>query len=225
MLVARGVLAVFPLRTALPATGAATAMSGAGLVFDADTHTYWMHGHQLPGVTDILKAQRIVSVEGIPPARLEMARQRGKAVHYAIRLIHEGSLDPATVAPALDPFLFAYEQFRESTGFMPDRFEEPLAHPLGFAGTPDAAGPVMGVPAVVDFKVVATLDLAYGVQLAAYRILLGANLYEVRKRYLVQLKDDGTFHLEECRDPGDEAEFRSALHLYQRRLKRNGGTP
>lgn len=196
-----------------------------GLVYDPVRHSYTVDGHRLPSVTEVLKAQRIVSVENIPPARLEKARDRGVAVHYAIRLLHENSLDPATVAPALDPFLFAYAQFQETTGFWAELFEQPLAHALGFAGTPDAAGPVFGVRAVVDFKTGATLDPAYGVQLAAYRMLLDTRGYVTKKRYLVQLRDDGTFQLLECRDPGDEAEFKSALHLVQRRMKRNGGSP
>lgn len=203
-----------------------TAHMTPGLVFNCDAHTYHLDGRRLPSVTEILTACRILDFDGIPPDTLEYARQRGVAVHHAIRLLFEGTLDPRTVRPELEPYLFAFEKFRIATSCVPVMFETPLAHArLGFAGCPDLVCTLYDEPTIVvpDFKAVATLDRGYGVQTAGYKLLLRENGHDVRRRYVVQLKGDGTFKLEEHTDAQDEAEFRSALFILARRHARNGG--
>ena len=192
--------------------------------FDPETHAGWLDGQQLPSVTGILRDMGIVSYADVPEAVLEQARIRGEAAHHAIMLANEGTLDPATVDEEIEPFLFGYEGFRAATSFVPVFFEQPLHDPaLRFFGIPDAAGPVNGELAVVDFKAIEHLSQPSEVQLAAYKMLLRAAGYEVTKRYIVQLKRDGTYRLHPCTDHLDEAEWRSALFLWQRRAARNGG--
>src|SRR3990172_7613970 len=96
------------------------------LAFRPEDHSYWLDGARLPGVTEVLKYYGIVSFDGAPEATLERARHRGLAVHFLIRLIQEGTLDPTTVAPELDGYAFAYQAFCADTGFLPVVFEQPL---------------------------------------------------------------------------------------------------
>jgi hypothetical protein len=195
------------------------------LHFEPGAHRYSLDGAVIPSVTQVLHDLGIIDYGGVPTDVLEEARLRGVAVHHAVMLANEGTLDPATVDERLEPYLFAYEAFRVATGFAPVFFEQPLAHlVLRYGGTPDAAGPVNGELAVVDFKAIEQLSQPYGVQVAAYKMLLREAGYAVTKRLVVQLKRDGGYRIEPYRDPVDEAEFKSALFLWQRRAARNGGT-
>ncbi len=195
------------------------------LEFNDQTHQYRLDGRLLPSITQVLHATGILSMEGIPADKLEFARMRGVALHCALDLRHRGTLDPETVSSFLEGYLWAYDDFVKATNFKPILFEQPLAHArLGFAGTPDAAGTVCDVPAVVEFKAVHTLRPGYAIQTAAQKLLIReTGTYDPIKRYALQLHRNGTYTLVEHTDSADEAEFRAALFCYQRRLIRNGG--
>ena len=196
-----------------------------GFAFHPATHIYTLDGCRLPSVSEVCEAMGIVSVNGIDPAVLHIAAQRGKGVHLAIRDHFEGRLDMAALAPELAPYVAAAVRFCEESHFVPDLWEQPCADPaLRYAGTPDAAGGLAGTPTVIDWKAVHELRPGYAVGLAAYARLLDVHYdYKVTQRVLVQLRPDGTYRVQRCQDRHDEAEFRAALFLYQRRQARNGG--
>lgn len=200
-----------------------------GLAFDAATHTYTYGARVLPSITQVLHATNILRVDpAIPAHRLEFARERGAAVHLAIRFANEGRLDAASLSALIEPYLFAWEAFcaKHAGAFDPLVVEEPLADPvLGFAGTPDAIGLLRDVLAVVEVKTGAEMPAGTAIQTAAQRWLAAQNGHPVVRRYGVQLRPDGTYRLHEYRDPADDAEFKSALFVYARRWAREGVMP
>jgi hypothetical protein len=196
------------------------------LVFDPIEHSYTLARRRLPYITQILSLYGIMYVDpNIPAHVLEFARDRGSAVHLGIRFANEGRLDATSVAPQIEPYLWAWEGFcaAHAGNFVPQVVEQPMFHPeLGFAGTPDAIGLWHGVGAVVEVKTCATMPPGAAVQTAAQRLLANANGHRVIHRLGVQLKPDGTFRLHEYRDPLDAEEFRAALLLASRRIAREG---
>lgn len=200
-----------------------------GLTFNADVHEYRLDDHVLPSITQILKATNVMHLDpSIPPHRLEFARERGQAVHLAIRFASEGRLDASSVSAIVEPFLFAFESFcaKHAGDFEPTLVEVPMCDPvLGVAGTADAIGPKSGVLSVVEVKTGAELPHGTAVQTAAQRQIAMANGHKVVRRYGLHLRPDGTFRLQEFRDPGDDAEWRGAVYLYMRRWAREGTLP
>lgn len=106
--------------------------------FDRATHTYTLEGAVLPGVTSVLKAQRLITS---PPVADPFYLERGKAAHEAIRLWLEGDLDESTVDEQVRPYLQSAQAFCELVGFEPIAAEIPLHCSITrTAGTPDAIG-------------------------------------------------------------------------------------
>jgi hypothetical protein len=190
----------------------------AGFQYLAEEHRYLYDGRDLPSITRVLGAGGLVSYDGVPAHRVVRARDRGAAAHLAIRFVNEGRLDLSSLAPELEPYVFAWESFCSvhHADFIPELVETPLADPLlGFAGTPDVVGAFRGNMSVIEIKCTAAVHAGHHVQTAAQKLLLGGNRRPVVARYVLQLKPNGDFRLHEGTDPHDAHVFRSALHLYQ----------
>jgi hypothetical protein len=198
----------------------------AGLSFDEWNHAYAQDGRRLPSVTGLLKRFGVTSIAGIPEPVLEIARERGTAVHRAIHLSTTGTLDWSTVDPLLMGYLDAWWAWVDHVGYESDGAESALADTtLGFAGTADdwgrpTRGRYAGFRLVVDRKCTAQVLPEVGVQLAAYRHLLRVHDYPATHRIAVQLFPDGAFKEHEFRDPHDWTEFAACLTLHNRALSR-----
>lgn len=150
-----------------------------GLTFDADTHTYRLHGHALPGVTWLLRRYYLSrDWRDVEVGVLEAKRLLGSAVHAACHYADEGDLQPDTVDPRIAGYVDSWRLFRERTGFRPLLLETPLGHDLQrYAGTVDRFGVLGdGEPAIVDIKTGDPQDAAAGPQTAAYEALVRTNL-------------------------------------------------
>jgi len=171
----------------------------------------------LPRVSAILNAIFPIQID---PARLELARQRGTAVHRALELLDGGGdgsgLDMGTVDPMLLPYITAYQRFLSDTGFVPLLIEAPVRSLIfGFVGTLDRQGPLNGKPAVVDLKTGMPSQL-HALQNAAYERALAEQVKarSAGKRFALYLKNDGTYRLNQHKDPDDFKRFLSCLTLY-----------
>lgn len=177
------------------------------LTFDEASHTYYFGGQVVPGVTSILSP--LTDFSRVPPAVLEAASQFGKAVHLACELDDLGTLDEASLDPALTPYLYAWRMFSAEHSVEWEQIELPIYHTaLRYAGTPDRIGKVNGMRAVVDIKSTAQLYPSVGPQLAAYA---SASNEQYAKRIGVQLKSDGTYVAKTYDDPTDFPVFASLL--------------
>jgi hypothetical protein len=159
--------------------------------FDEEVHCYRVDGRVVPGVTSILKAAGIGhsdTTDGgftVPADVMEAARDRGHDVHLACEYLDRGGVDvdwDEGEEPEWWPYLLAYEQFKEDTGFVPDLIEQPLyCAEYDYTGTLDRAGWIGDERVVVDLKSGGGgLKPWHPVQLAAYAYPLKGETWPLR---------------------------------------------
>ena len=170
------------------------------LTLDPEPHTYYLDGRVIPGITEIRTALGI----GYPHTTTDpVHRERGKAVHRAIELYDNGDLDESSVDPAVAPYLKAYIQFREDTGFEPVHSELMLASERDwYAGTLDKVGrlPSLGL-GIVEIKSTESVDMkALKAQLSAQSRLWNMNFPRrpIRWKYGLRLRREGPPSLITC---------------------------
>jgi hypothetical protein len=104
----------------------------------------------------------------IPPDVLQAAARRGTAVHFALELLDRGELDRASIDPALEGYVVAYERFLVESRFIPAHIEHRVFHGIHrYAGTLDRTGLLDETLTVLDFKTGLVLP-GHALQLAAY---------------------------------------------------------
>lgn len=168
------------------------------LEFDADTHAYRLDGVAIPSVTQILKAAGMYSyLDAVHPDRLEKARLRGVAVHRAIELYANGTLDWSTVSDEVAGYVEGYTAWAAVRGWQPSLVEHRFCHPVyRYAGTLDQGGKLgYGEEAVVDFKTMLVFGPAAA---AAARLQLAAYCHHapkpfLKRRIILQLKGNGKY--------------------------------
>ena len=183
--------------------------------FDEATHTYSVDGQPFASVTQVIAGAGLYG----DAARFwsEYSANRGRLAHKVIELYLAGTLDEATVDPALVGYFQAYKQFEADTKFFPGYIEHTLySVPLRIAGRVDLIGPDWKGKgsAIIDIKTSATPAPATGIQLAGYENLYGVNSELPQpKRFALQLKSDGKYKLIEYTDRNDRAVFLAAVTL------------
>lgn len=181
------------------------------LQFDAPTHTYRLGGRVLPSVTQVLSV--LDQYEGVPAHVLEAAREFGTHVHMACDMDNRGVLDEAALDPALAPYLAGWRQYRRDSGIKILASELRLHDArLGYAGTCDIFGEVLGRRAVIDIKS-GLVPKTVGPQCAAYAYAL-----KVKRRYCVQLMPND-YRVYGLTDPADFSIFVSCLNIAKWREK------
>lgn len=186
------------------------------VTLDGSTHTYYLDGQVIPGVTQTI--DQLTSFAGIPPEVLEYASERGRLVHRATELYDNENLDFGSLDPVLVPYLDAWIKFKKESGFIPINIEQIVFHKRHrYAGTLDRAGILYDHESVLDIKAVAVLGDHTGVQLAGYQEAENSTRKKadhIRHRYAVQLKPDGTYRLRQYKDKADFSVFLSCLNLH-----------
>lgn len=187
-----------------------------GFRYEDESHTYWQGKTRLLGVSEIIKAAGLKSFDGIPEETLERARQRGKAVHDAIRYLIEGDLEWASVSPEIEPYVRAWECFQNDMGssFAIVEHETPVYRSdIGAAVTPDLIFRINGDEGILDFKTYKP-DAVTGVQTAGYKeIKYGGALGQCTRRWGLWLKNTGKYSLTEFKAGTDAVIFHSALAI------------
>lgn len=185
------------------------------LTFDEAAHEYRFKGVVVPSVTQIL--QQVTDFSHINPTVLARKAQIGTATHLACELDDAGDLDEASVPEEVRPYLDAWRLFRLQNDTVVELSESRVFHSTHrYAGTLDRVMLVNGERAVVDIKTSAVLGNAVGLQLAAYDMALGTKKL---KRYALQSKPNGTYRMEEYKDPNDYAVFIALLTIQNWRNK------
>lgn len=188
------------------------------LTLEESTHVYRWNGKVVPSVSQIIAPLYEGAFDGIKAEVLERKRTLGTALHYATELLDRDQLDEDSIDTAIRPYLDAYVRAKAERNMQWTVIEEPrYHHTLRYAGTIDRYGTVDGEPAVVDFKTVATLHAAVGVQLAGYESLMQTG--RPMKRYALQLLPTGEYRLVEYKSPDDRAAFMACLALFNWKQK------
>lgn len=193
------------------------------LVYDDRTHTYRVDGRMVPHITEIVPSD----YSHVPPLKLEIARQRGSAVHKATELYDLHLIDWTTLDPKVTPYLEAWVKalLEYEIEFELHDIERRLYHPLDrYAGTGDRPRCWIRPPGInqrrrlttLEIKSIARMDENVGLQTSGqqraenYRArILG--IPEVEDRWGCQLKKDGTYKMFHYTDMRHERVFLSYL--------------
>lgn len=163
-----------------------------------------------PHVTEILRDAGLVSTEWMT----EEDRDRGTAVHLAIKFLLEGTLDRSSLDPTVAPRLAQFERFMVNVRPVIHAVEERVTHPLyRYQGTLDLRVTIKGRRGVVDVKGTTPSEF-HGPQLAAY---LGASEFAQERRpcrHNLYLHDD-RYQLVERKNRFDWPAFLAANSLKQ----------
>lgn len=192
-----------------------------GLVFRDEDHTYWLDGKLVPSVSQVIRDNRLgADFSQVPADDLAQARALGTAVHAALHYEDEGTLDPATVDPRVQPYIDAWRQFKVERGVTVVEMERRYAdHTYRVAGTLDRILVVTegrrGVRVVGDIKTGNVEGANY--QTAAYHFLADEGLST--QRWAVQLHPERAipYTVHPYPSPRDWRLFRAALELTHER--------
>lgn len=192
------------------------------LTFDPVEHRYFFDGVRVPNVTSVLDA--LTDFSRVPPGVLEHARQEGTAIHKTIELYCGQDLAEDHLPQWLQPRLAAFKKFELETGFICKGSERRVFHATHrYAGTEDLEGAMPKLHAdesIIDIKRSFFAGATIGLQLAAYLEARNAErrkekLPKIKRRYALQLRDDGTFRMREFDNPADFTVFVGLLNTYR----------
>lgn len=190
------------------------------LTFEEIAHEYRWNGAVVPSVTQILAP--LVDYSHIPPAALEVARQKGVAVHKMVELDCKGDLDEDGLPDWMRPALERWRKFVAESGFEMIESEYRVFHPTyKFAGTLDLLGKMNEGVAFIDVKRSFAAGPVIGLQLAAYHEAYCAQekVGKSANRYALKLSEAGPYRLEPFTDKNDFSTFLSLLTIHNFKRK------
>ena len=181
-------------------------MNDNAIDYDDSTHTYTVAGRVVPHVTAILS--RMTNYSDIPKAKLEIARQKGVAVHRMVELDVAGDLDEDGLPEWLRPVLEQWRKFCTDTGAVVFASERRVYHPTyQYAGTLDLEVEMRGKRAIVDIKRSLLAGRVIGMQLAAYELASRPPGKQPARRFALRLHENGPYRLEPFADSRDYNDF------------------
>lgn len=190
------------------------------LTFDEPSHTYCWDGNRVPHVTGVLAPLTDYSM--VPPATLELARQKGVAVHKMCEQWAKGELDYGKLPEWMFPVLDWWLQFVNDTGFVFIASERKVFHPMyRYAGTLDfrclLPKTKLQGEGILDVKRSFMAGGAIGLQTAAYGAAddtQAPRSNRINWRAALRLREDAPPRLQIYEDRNDFNVFLAALTLH-----------
>jgi len=184
------------------------------LTFEEENHIYKLDGVNIPSVTQITKEAGLMDLSFVKKELLEYKADLGKKIHSTTELYDNNNLDLESLHPVLKGYLNGWIKFRTESKFIPILIEYRRFHPLyRYAGRIDRIGTIENVLAELDLKS-GVHHHSYAIQSAGYTELYNYGKpknEQVKKRFTLYLKEDGTYSLQEHKNPNDKTVFLSAL--------------
>lgn len=181
--------------------------------FNPENHTYTLGGKPIIGLTSALKAAGFNNFEYVNEAVLELARERGKAVHKATELHDKRRLEENSVHENVAPYLKGWRDFLSLKRVQILDIEKPIySKKYLFACTPDRIVYINGKMGVLEIKASDYLSDAYKMQTEGQRIA-AEEFYKIKvtDRYVIRIMKDGTYRLETYNDYADKMRFLTVL--------------
>jgi len=173
-------------------------------------------GDDWPSVTEILERAGFVDYSGVPSSLLTTASERGKEVHAWTEMMDAGRVRADQAPPNILPYLTAYESFKAECNYEPILYECQVYNvDFDYDGIIDRVARIDGHKSVVDLKCVHTLQSSTALQTAGYAACLEGH----HRRYALQLKPDGRYHLQPYKDRNDRLDFLAAARVVRRQLR------
>lgn len=195
------------------------------IVFTPETHSYFLDGVKIPGVSEILQGIGVMNLSFVDKEVLEKNSKFGTAVHKTCELWDKNDLDINSLSAPLIPYLESYKKFIVDYKVVlnPADIEKIIySERWRFAGTLDRTATINNKPTIIDLKSGDSLYPAMNLQLVGYKIAYEEmTKTKIKQRWIVQLKEDG-YKVTECKEQSDESVFIGAIQLYRWKLK-NGG--
>ena len=163
------------------------------LVFYEKGHIYMLDGERIPCVSDLCRFIHKEIYKDAPLWQLEVAADRGTAVHLATEMLDKTGT--AEISEEYAPYLRAYAAFLREHEVEWELIEPSDYHPAhGYAGTIDRYGTVDGIRTLADLKTTYTVYKPLcGASLNLYRLMLEARSKDVQQLAILHLKKDGTY--------------------------------
>ncbi|MGH9454085.1 MAG: hypothetical protein ACRD2O_08970 [Terriglobia bacterium] len=187
--------------------------------FDPAAHRYSdARGEDVPGLSYILERCGMKDYSMVPPAVLEAKRILGQEVHKATHYLDENDLDRETVKEEYQPYVRAYERFKQDSGFLPDlgNIEKPrvvCVDGMRYGFIADRTGIINRKPYVLELKCSASAEPWWRLQTAAQEAGIRSEDGIFRLRMAVQLGPGGNYHVFHHVQVQDFIIFRSCLAL------------
>jgi hypothetical protein len=160
--------------------------------FTERRHLYKDAGIVAPSVTQVLELAGIDDVSRIPLHHLQRAGAIGTAVHQATHLLDERDLELESVDEEITGYVFAWQKFKEESGFVPLKIEErgvATDGELKFGYCVDRVGLLEGELWLIDLKTASKKQPWWGIQTAGY----ADAIRHEGPRAAVQLTKDGKY--------------------------------
>ena len=187
--------------------------------FDEATHTYTdRDGINIPSVTQVLQCAGLVDYSGIDPEVLNRKAWIGTQAHRATQFLDEGDLDMDSVHETVKPYVQAWENFKNESGFKPlvGEAERPrivMINGMRYAMTADVTGTINGKQFVIEKKCASQEEVWWKVQLAAYEQGIRSEDKIHRMRMAVKLGPDASYRAFNYGDVLDYQMFGWALGI------------
>lgn len=147
--------------------------TATAFTFDAGLHLYKdANGVARPSVSQVIKAEGLISFAGINPSVLERKRRLGTLVHKVTELYDQGEdLNQYDIPEEVWPYFEGWVNFRNDCGYEPRFSEQQMLasiHGMYYGMTLDSEGPIDGENTIIEKKCGASEHPAWGIQLAGY---------------------------------------------------------
>lgn len=189
------------------------------LTFNEAEHRYFWNGKPVPNVTRVLAPLTDYSM--VSADTLELARQKGVAVHKMVELWAKGALDVDTLPDWMKPVYAHWLKFVDDTGFEVIASERRVYHPIyRYAGTLDLRGRMtrskLRGEGILDVKRSFMAGDVIGLQTVAYEAADEASnkCERTQWRAALRLREDGPYRLETYDDKSDFNVFLSLLTIH-----------
>jgi hypothetical protein len=196
------------------------------IVLTQENHEYTVDGFVVISVTQILRDLGFIDFTMVDPFVLRDAQARGKAVHSAIDLLEENDLDWKKLHPLIRPFVDAYAEMKEQTGWKPAMREQKVFDPIcNYAGQLDGFGSMekLGLEEVLP-------DYKSGIRQSAARYQTGGYAGAINKplakRCSIHLHGNGKFSIDWYNKPenrNDVRAFRAIASVFHLKHPNYGG--
>lgn len=161
------------------------------LSFDADKHEYRLDGVIIPGFSRIAKDMGLVDYSHVDPETLDYKGQVGQAVHKAIFLHNDGTLDMDSLAEPVTGYFKSWLMFRDlyKPTILTEHSEVPICSCKWRYGiTPDIVAEIQGIITVIEIKCVSQITKITALQTVAQKTALEETYkIKIQERAALQL--------------------------------------
>ncbi len=183
------------------------------VIFQEDTHQYFLDGKEYPSVTTILKHFGMSDYSMVGETTLMKAATFGTNFHKTASFYEEGTL--GEYSPEFEPWLNGWKKFLKDMAPVSLAIELPMVSKAwGFSGTPDRIYTIRDKAGIWDIKT-GTEVPANELQTAGYQILAEENLgIKIKERGTVYVFADG-YKLHHHNAKTDDGVFKGLINGYK----------